>query len=287
MRGAIEAGGTKFVLGIGDEKGNIFETKSFPTLTPNETMKNVVEYFKDKEIEGIGIASFGPIDINKKSDTYGFIKDTPKKHWSNFNFLGTLKKEFPDLKYTFNTDVNYAGLGEFYMGNGIGKDSLLYITVGTGFGGGYIYKGNILRGLGHPEMGHIKVIPNPRDDYKGSCPYHDYCLEGMACGFSIEDRYGIKGNELEDTHEIWDFISDYIAQGIMAFTVICRPENITIGGGVMNTPGLIEKVKDKFLDNFNSYLEIPNIDSYITLPRLGANSAIHGALLSLDMEENL
>lgn len=187
--GGIEAGGTKFVCGIGDETGNIIERISFPTTTPEETMKQAISFFKSKELDAIGVGSFGPVDLDETSDTYGYITSTPKLHWDNYNILGELKEHF-SIPIAFDTDVNSAALGEMEWGAAQDVDSCIYITVGTGIGVGAIVEGKLLHGMSHPEMGHILVRTHPEDSFTGNCPFHQHCLEGMAAGPAIGKRWG-------------------------------------------------------------------------------------------------
>lgn len=177
--GAIEAGGTKFVCGIADENGNIFERASFPTETPEITLKKVYDFFKDKGVEAIGVGSFGPIDPNPNSDTYGYITKTPKKYWSDFNLIGELQKNL-NIPMAFDTDVNGAALGEATWGAAKGLKNCLYLTIGTGIGGGALVSGKLIHGMLHPEMGHIFVRRHPEDTYVGKCPFHNDCFEGLA-----------------------------------------------------------------------------------------------------------
>lgn len=288
MYGAIEAGGTKFNVAVGDNKGNVIEKATFKTTTPEEVLESIIDFFKDKDITKMGVGMFGPCDNKKDSITYGSFLNTPKRVWTNFDFYEALKKFKPNVEYIFDTDVNAAGLGEYYLGNGKGLQSLLYITIGTGVGGGFILNGKSFNGLTHPEMGHVIVTPHKDDKFLGLCDYHKYCLEGVASGPTIEARYNKKGFELPKDHEVWEFISDYIAQALVSYTVILRPHQITLGGGVMKAPGLIDKVKHKFLNYFNMYIETPDIDEYIKCPKLGDDSGVVGGLvLAMSEEEKL
>ncbi|EJE4564925.1 ROK family protein, partial [Enterococcus faecium] len=185
--GSIEAGGTKFVCAISDEEMTIKERVSFPTTTPEETIPLVIDFFKQyqADLAGIGIGSFGPIDIHRDSATYGYITSTPKVAWQNFDFIGTMKKEFP-IPISWTTDVNAAAYGEYVFGSGKGLSSVVYYTIGTGVGGGALQEGRFIEGFSHPEMGHMLVVPHPKDDFAGSCPFHGNCLEGMAAGPAIE-----------------------------------------------------------------------------------------------------
>ena len=201
--GAIEAGGTKFVCGIADEKGNILERVSFPTETPEITLQKVYDFFKNKGVEAIGVGSFGPIDPNPNSETYGYITKTPKKYWSDFNLIGELQKNF-NIPLVFDTDVNSAALGEATWGAAKGLKNCLYLTIGTGIGGGALVSGKLIHGMLHPEMGHIFIRRHPEDTYAGKCPFHKDCFEGLASGPAIEDRWGIKPSELPVDHKAWE-----------------------------------------------------------------------------------
>ncbi|GAA0720180.1 ROK family protein [Clostridium malenominatum] len=279
MIGAIEAGGTKFVCAVSDENFNIVERVSFKTTHPEETMKNVFSFFDSyKELKAIGIGSFGPIDINKSSTKYGYITSTPKPGWRDFNFLGEIKKHY-NIPIGWTTDVNAACLGEYEMGSAAENKSCIYLTIGTGIGGGAILNGNFVEGFGHPEMGHILVKPHLKDNFKGWCPYHGNCLEGLAAGPSVEKRYGTKAQNLENNHEIWQILAYYIAQALVNYSLILRPEKIILGGGVMKGPGMLELIKEEFNVLLADYIEIPPVDEYIVKPSLGDNAGIIGGLI--------
>jgi fructokinase len=281
LLGAIEAGGTKFVCAIGTEKGEILEKVSFLTKTPGETLKKVVEFFLDKKIEAIGIGCFGPIDLDENSETYGYITSTPKPDWSNYNILGELKKHF-DIPMSFDTDVNGAALGEIKWGSAIGLDSVIYLTVGTGIGGGIYSGGKLVHGMTHPETGHILVKREENDDYKGKCPYHGDCLEGMASGPAIEQRWGVKAYELEENHRAWDLEAYYLAQGLINYILIMSPKKIILGGGVMKQKQLFPLIRKKVVQTLNGYVFhkniLENIEEYIVPPKLGDNAGICGGL---------
>lgn len=279
--GAIEAGGTKFVLGIGNEKGEIFEKISIPTEDPNTTMTKVIEFFKDKNIEALGVGCFGPIDLNKDSTSYGYITTTPKLKWANYNIVGELKKYF-NIPIGFDTDVNGAALGELTWGAAKNLNSAVYITIGTGIGAGAIIEGRMIHGLLHPEMGHILVKRHDKDNYEGKCPYHKDCLEGLAAGPAIEARWGKKGHELESASEVWEMEAFYLAQAIANFVLILSPEKIILGGGVMNQKHLFPLIRAKVIKNLAGYVNkkeiLENIDSYIVSPLLGDNAGLCGAI---------
>ncbi|GIP27979.1 fructokinase [Paenibacillus sp. J23TS9] len=279
--GAIEAGGTKFVCGIGKEDGTVLERVSFPTTTPEETMAQVVAFFQNKGVEAIGVGSFGPIDPVKGSPTYGRITTTPKPHWSNFDIVGHLESYF-EVPIEFDTDVNGAALGEYTWGAAQGYDSCLYITVGTGIGAGAVVGGELVHGLSHPEMGHILVRRHPDDKFEGFCPYHGDCLEGVAAGPSLSKRWGVQGVELTPDHPAWEMEAYYLAQALMNYILILSPQKIVMGGGVMKQQQLFPLIHSKLQELLNGYVQLPAINDqiadYIVSPQLGDNAGLCGAL---------
>jgi fructokinase len=278
MLGAIEAGGTKFVCAVGDETGEIVERIQIPTTVPSETIPQVVAFFRNFQIEAIGIGSFGPIDVNLDSATYGNITSTPKSGWKDYPFVQEIRKAL-EVPVGFNTDVNAAALGEATFGAAKGLDSCLYITVGTGIGAGAVVQGKLLQGLSHPEMGHILVRRHPEDHYTGKCPYHGDCLEGLAAGPAIEDRWGAKGVELVGRAEVWDMEGYYIAQALMHYILILSPKKIILGGGVMNQEQVFSSVYKYLPELLNGYVTLPNLPDYIVSPGLGDNAGVVGSLL--------
>ena len=200
--GALEAGGTKMVCALGKEDGTILEQAKFPTLSPDETIPEIIDYFKDKDIAALGVASFGPVDLDRASLTYGHITTTPKPGWSDYDIVGVLKKSL-NVPIGFDTDVNGSLLGEVTFGDSKGLSDVVYITIGTGVGGGVMTNGKLLHGMLHPELGHMLMRPHTADKYAGRCPFHGNCLEGMASGPAVEDRWGAKGTELAGKKEVW------------------------------------------------------------------------------------
>lgn len=280
--GGIEAGGTKFVCAVGDESGNMTERIQIPTTVPEETMAEVIDFFGEFDLDAIGVGSFGPIDVNLKSNTYGYITTTPKLAWANYPFVKTLQDSF-GIPVGFNTDVNAAALGEATFGAAEGLDSCLYITVGTGIGAGAIVQGQLLQGLSHPEMGHILVRRHPNDHYAGKCPYHGDCLEGLASGPAIEERWGKKGQALAKKDEVWELEGYYLAQALAQYILILSPEKIILGGGVMKQKQAFSYACKYVKEILNGYVSFPEIsskiDDYIVPPKLGDNAGIIGALL--------
>lgn len=279
LYGSIEAGGTKFVCAVGDEELKIIDRVSFPTTTPEETMKQVELFFNkyQSSIVSIGVGSFGPIDIQSNSETYGFITSTPKIPWQNFDFIGTLNKKF-SIPIAWTTDVNAAAYGEYVNGHGKGHSSVVYYTVGTGIGGGGLQDGKFIEGFSHPEMGHMMVVPHSEDSFKGSCPFHGNCLEGMAAGPAIEKRTGIKGQYIDEDDSFWNIEAFYIAQCVYNTTLMLSPDIIIFGGGVMKQRHMLEKVQIAFSKLLKNYVKTPKLTDYIVTPKLGDNAAIIGGL---------
>ncbi len=280
--GAIEAGGTKFVLSVGDEYGNVENRISFPTTTPEETLDKVIEYFKDKNVIAIGAGFFGPIDPDLNSPTYGYVTTTPKEGWSNFNVVEKLNKALK-VPIGFDTDVNLAALGEYSYGSSKGLDSVLYLTIGTGIGGGAIVEGKLLHGLLHPEMGHVKLVKHPKDNYGGKCPYHQTCFEGLASGPAIEDRWNKRAYDIEESHFAWELEAYYIAQALCNYILVLSPKKIILGGGVMHQLQLFPLIHKNVQEMLNGYvskeeLTTNKIKDYIIPPSLNDNAGVSGAL---------
>lgn len=278
MLGAIEAGGTKFVCAVSDENLVIQDRATIPTTKPEETMQYVYDFFDQYELDAIGIGSFGPIGVNKHSDSYGFITTTPKIAWQNVNFVGLIKERY-EIPVGWTTDVNAAALGELKKGAAQGKSSCIYLTVGTGIGGGAVIDGKPLEGFGHPEMGHLLVKMHEQDTYEGFCPFHENCLEGLAAGPAIEKRYGKKAQDLADNKEVWEIEAYYLAQALVSYTLILSPEKIILGGGVMKQKQLYPLIRQEFKKLLNGYVEIPDLDEYIVSPGLGDDAGITGSLI--------
>ena len=281
--GALEAGGTKMVCAIGDENGTVFERESYPTREPENTIPAIIDYFRDKGIEALGIGSFGPLCLDPNAENYGAITTTPKPGWSNYPLRAVLMDALK-VPVGIDTDVNAAALSEARLGAGKGLDSLVYYTIGTGVGGGAVVEGKLLHGLVHPEMGHILLRPDPRDPTpRGFCPYHDGCLEGMANGPAIEKRWGVSAKELPEDHVAWDIEAEYLAQMCANTIVTLSPKKIVLGGGVMHQLHLFPRVRRLTLEKLNGYVAHPaileHIDSYIVPPALGDNAGAAGSLL--------
>ncbi|CAM4150309.1 ROK family protein [Saccharibacillus endophyticus] len=278
--GAIEAGGTKFVCGIGNEHGEISDRISFPTEEPGKTTQKAADYFKDKGIEALGVGSFGPLDLDTSSATYGHVTTTPKPGWANYDLLGHLKKEL-NVPAGFDTDVNAAAFGEARWGAAQGLDSCLYYTVGTGIGVGVYAGGRLIHGLIHPEGGHVLVRRHPDDTFAGACPYHGDCLEGMAAGPAIAKRWGQSGDSLSEDHPAWDIEAHYLAEAITGAILLLSPKKIILGGGVMYQNQLFPLIRQKVAKNLNGYVAssaLDDLDRYIVPPGLGDNAGLVGSV---------
>jgi fructokinase len=285
--GGVEGGGTKFVCAVGDEQGKILSETRFPTTTPDETLAGVVDYFKEQSqslgpLTSIGVASFGPLDPRPASDTFGRILPTPKSGWTNADIVGPLRETF-DVPIAFDTDVNGAALGEWRWGAAQGLNTFIYLTIGTGIGGGGMINGKLMHGLLHPEMGHI---PLPRDEtldpFTGNCPFHGDCFEGLASGPAIEKRWGQKAETLPVDHPAWDLEAHYIALALHSFICTLSPQRIIIGGGVAQQPQVMPLIRQKTQASLNGYVQSPaileHIDTYIVPPELGKQAGVLGAI---------
>ncbi len=278
--GALEAGGTKMVCAIGDENGHIFDQIRVPTQEPDITMPKMIEYFRNAHIEKLGVACFGPIDLNRKSATYGHITTTPKLKWQNYDIVGEFERAL-GVPVGFDTDVNGSVLGEHTWGIAQGLSSCVYVTIGTGIGIGVISDGQLLHGMMHPEGGHILLQRAEGDDFVCACPFHDRCFEGLAAGPAIEKRYHKKAYELADQKIVWETEAEYIAQALVNYTLILSPQRIILGGGVMHQTSLLPRIRERFAALLNGYVkttELMNLDEYIVLQSLDDMQGILGAL---------
>lgn len=285
LLGSIEAGGTKFNCAVGLDPFNIVAQKTFPTTTPSQTLDRVIAFFHSVEeeygkIAAFGVCSFGPVDLRLGSPTYGCITSTPKEGWQKTPIVQNLEAEFR-VPIGFDTDVNGAALGEQRWGAGQGKDTILYITVGTGIGGGGLVNGQPIHGLIHPEMGHLRIPHDPvRDPFPGCCPFHRDCLEGLASGTAIKARWGRPAQELDSKHPAWDLEAEYLGLGVVNIILTLSPEVVILGGGVMKVPYLIENVRERVRNLLNDYVDSPrvkgSIGAYIVPPALGDLAGIAG-----------
>ena len=280
LYGALEAGGTKMICAVGDEKGNIIDEVTIPTTVPNDTIPEIIRYFKGKDIEALGIACFGPLDLDKSSPNYGNILKTPKLAWTDLEIYSVLKDEL-EVPVNIDTDVAGSLLGEATWGSAKGISDALYITIGTGIGGEILANGEILHGMLHPELGHMLLTRHESDSFEGICPFHKNCFEGLASGPSIEARWGKPAEELADKVEVWNLESYYIAQTLTNIILTICPKKIILGGGVMNQEQLFPMIRSKVRTNINGYIttkELEDIDNYIVPAGLGSKQGVMGAL---------
>lgn len=281
----IEAGGTKFVCGVGSGPDDLQKTE-FPTTSAAETLRRAVSVILDqaqgRAIPALGVASFGPVDLALNSATFGYITSTPKPGWQNLDIVGELKRAL-GVPVGFDTDVNAAMLAEVRWGAARDLSDAVYITVGTGIGGGAIVGGQLLHGVMHPEMGHL-LIPHDRlrDPFAGVCPFHGDCLEGLASGPAIEKRWGMRGEDLPPDHPAWELEAHYLALGLMNIVLTLSPQRIIMGGGVLKNGAVFPPLRRELSRLLNGYIQCPEvsseIDSFVVPPLLGDRAGILGAL---------
>jgi fructokinase len=272
--GGIEAGGSKFVCGAGSDPADL-ECATFPTTTPQETIAQAVDFFRaHRPFDALGIGSFGPIDLNPKSRTFGYITSTPKRAWGNFNFAGAVQDAL-QVPVAFDTDVNAAALAELRWGAAQGLRTFLYVTVGTGIGGGAIVDGQPLHGRSHPEMGHIRVPRNPaQDPFPGNCPYHGDCLEGLIAAPALQARWGQSSRLLPADHPAWDLVVHYLALGVTNWICTLSPEKVVLGGGIMQRSELFPRLRSQVAELLGGYVEPPDL-----VPAgLGGHAGVLGAI---------
>lgn len=277
--GGIEAGGTKMVYAIADEHGHLLDRRSIPTKTPAETIPELIHYFCVHKIQSLGIGCFGPIDLNRRSRSYGCLQKTPKPDWANLNIL----KPFQDALHIpvgLDTDVNGAVLGEITFGAARGCDTAAYMTVGTGIGVGVYSDGQLYHGMVHPEAGHMLVARHQTDQFSGCCSFHKNCLEGLASGPAIQKRWGQSAFALYEHEAVWNLEAFYLGQAVSNLVLCYSPQKIIIGGGVVHKPGLIERVREEVMENLNGYIRHERLEceDYIVLPGCGEDSGILGAI---------
>lgn len=278
MIGGIEAGGSKFVCAVGTSPVDISDKITVPTTTPDETLEKVVGFFKKHSpLAALGIGSFGPLDLDRSSETYGFITSTPKSAWRGTNLLGSLKTAL-GTPIHLNTDVNAAALSEKTYGAGKGLKNIVYVTVGTGIGAGCIINDELVEGPTNTEIGHILIPRLAGDTAPSSCSYHESCFEGLASASALKLRYGIPADQITDT-SAWDTQARYLGEGLANIILSFSPDLIILGGGVLGRHGLIEDARDNTQRYLNNYVRPPELDNYIVPPELGNLSGITGALI--------
>ena len=286
MFGGLEAGGTKCVCAVGTGPDDVRAETRFPTTTPAATLARAVEFFRAQAartpLAAIGVACFGPLDLDPASPSHGSITTTPKVGWRDVDVVGPLRRGL-SVPVMIDTDVNGAALAEHRWGSGRGVSSLVYVTVGSGIGGGALVHGRPVHGLVHPEMGHVRVPHDrARDPFPGLCPHHGDCLEGLASGPALAARWGQDPATLPDEHPAWDLEADYLALGLASVVLVLSPERLVLGGGVMRRTRLYPLIRAKLAGILAGYLRTPAlgqaIDGYVVAPTLGDRAGVLGAL---------
>jgi fructokinase len=287
LYGSIEAGGTKFVCVIGSGPDHIVAEARIATTTPAETIGQTIEFFRrhaqEYPVSAVGIGSFGPVDLDRSSPTYGYITTTPKPHWAQADLCGAIQRAL-QVPVAFDTDVNAAAFGEHHwVAENRALDPLLYLTIGTGIGLGAIVNGKPLHGLLHPEAGHM-LLPHDHtlDPFEGACPFHGDCWEGLAAGPAVEKRWQQRGETLPPNHPAWQLEAHYVALAVVNLIYCFSPQRVVLGGGVMQQPGIIDRVRGEVQRSINGYLQSDritrDIDQLIVPPGLGTRSGVLGAL---------
>ena len=283
LYGGVETGGTWCVCAVGAGPNDIAREEQFPTTGPDETLERIVEFFRvAPRPEAIGIGSFGPVDADPRSPTWGYVTTTPKPGWRHVPVAPVVRDRLA-VPVAFDHDVAAAALGEYRWGAGAQAGALSYLTVGTGIGAGLLIDGKPWHGLIHPEVGHLRIPHDrDRDPFPGACPMHGDCWEGLASGPAIEQRWGMPGRELPDEHPAWDLEAEYLALGIVSIVCVFSPQRIVVGGGVMERAGLLEKVRARLRALLAGYLETPllgdEIDAFLVRPALGDRAGVLGAI---------
>jgi fructokinase len=284
----LETGGSSIRCCIASGPFAIVAKCQIPTTKPEASMDKVIAFIQNEltskklAIKSMGIASFGPVDLHRESPTYGSITSTPKLEWQDFPLVQYLKNAF-SFPIAFDTDVNAAALAELKWGAGSGLSDLVYVTVGTGIGGGVICNHQLVHGVIHPEIGHMRIRHDTASDpFGGNCPFHQDCLEGLASGSAMEARWGVRPNELPHDHAGWELEAQYLAQMALNLTLTFSPQRIIIGGGISQHSGILPKIRSAFQQQLNDYLRSPlykqQLDSYIVAPKLGQDAGILGAI---------
>jgi len=283
LYGTLEAGGTKMVLSLGNENNELLEQATLPTEVPEKTIPAMIRWYKERNIDALGIGTFGPVDLNPSSPTYGWITSTPKPGWGNTPLLPRMQEAL-GVPAEIDTDVNAAALAEWQLGAARGLNSCMYVTIGTGVGAGLVIEGKMVHGLIHPELGHMLLRQEANDPCpEGFCPYHRGCIEGLCSGPAMEKRWGRKAFDLPQDHEAWELEAAYLAQ--MCMNAICAfsPEKIILGGGVMQQKHLFPRIRQKTAALLNGYVQaepvLNGMENFITEPGLGTRSGALGALL--------
>jgi fructokinase len=280
----VETGGTKVVCAIGTGPDDVRARVRIPTGEPSATLREAVAFFRQHTtpVAAIGIASFGPVDLDPRSPTFGFITTTPKPGWTHTDVAGPFRAAL-GVPVAFDTDVNGAALAEHVWGAARAVDPVVYLTVGTGIGGGGVVHGRLLHGLVHPEMGHLR-IPHDRaaDPFPGVCPYHGDCLDGLASGRALAERWGAPAETLPLDHRAWELEAEYLALGLVSVIGVLSPRRIVVGGGVLEHRPLLPRIRGRVLELLGGYIQarelVSDLNTYIVPPALGGDAGVLGAM---------
>jgi len=287
MYGSIEGGGTKFVCAVGSTPDDLREIVTFPTTTPDETLGKGIDFLSGHaQLDAVGIAMFGPLDLIPSSNTYGSVRATPKPGWSGVDVVAPFREAF-GVPVGFDTDVNGAALGEGRWGAGRGLQTFMYVTVGTGIGGGGVVDGQPMHGLVHPEIGHLRIPRDPDDSFPGCCPFHGDCLEGLASGPAMSERWGRSAEALGvDIDDAVTIEAEALGHAMANLVLTVSPQRIILGGGVMKLPGLLEATRRRMLESLGGYVDAPALgngaESFLVAPELGDRSGVAGGLVLAD-----
>jgi fructokinase len=281
--GGVETGGTWCVCALGTGAGEIVSEQTFRTGAPGETLERIIEFFRTGPAPAaIGIGSFGPVDLDPASPTWGQVTTTPKPGWRHTP-VATVVAARLGVPVYFDTDVNAAAVGEHRWGAGREMASLCYVTIGTGVGAGLVLDGRPRHGLVHPEVGHLRIPHDrARDPFPGACPVHGDCWEGLASGEAIAQRWGVPPADLSDEHPAWALEAEYVALGLLSIVCVASPHRIVLGGGVMQRSPMLPSVRTRLRDLVGGYLDTrslaQDIDRYLVAPALGDRAGVLGAI---------
>ncbi|MDG1481428.1 MAG: ROK family protein [Myxococcota bacterium] len=278
LLGAVEGGGTWFRAAVGHADGTIQDSTRMATTAPMQTLGAVADFLAAHPITAVGIGCFGPLSLSTTSADYGKITTTPKAGWSGVDVRGFLAQRLK-VPVAIQTDVTAAAIGEHWLGAGQGAESLAYLTIGTGIGGGFLVKGQPVTGRLHPEMGHLPARRQPDDAFPGLCPFHGDCLEGMVSGPALAARWGVPGEQLPAGHPAWDLSARLLADGLTTMLAVIAPDRLILGGGVGQNPALWGPLHTHLAVAVSSYWPRLCITDWLLRPDLGEQSALLGALL--------
>jgi fructokinase len=278
----VELGGTKCIAILARGPDEVLARESVFTTSPDETLQRIetilLDWKASRGFDALGIASFGPVDVDPASPTFGHLRETPKPGWSGMDIAPRLRRA-TGVPVEFDTDVNGAARAEMRWGAGRGTEDFAYITVGTGIGVGLIANGNPMRGFGHCELGHIRVPRLAGDDWPGACPFHADCVEGLASGSALRERFGEELESLGSDHLVWESVAWTLGQLCHAIVLAAAPKRIAIGGGVMaRQPHLMARIEQRLRESLNGYVELPSDGAYVRAPELGDNAGPLGAI---------